>query len=110
MKISGRVLSEGLRNVQVITTSAEHLEEVTTGSIDVAFSAFTFHHFENKDLALSEIKRVLRPGGVFYIWDRVPGILFRYGTRPSELNPSMGGFSNFDLLSSGRTLRARFTK
>jgi SAM-dependent methyltransferase len=94
----------------VITASAEQLGEIPSDSIDIAFSAFTFHHFNNKETALSEIKRVLSQGGIFYVWDRVPGLLIRHGTEPDELNPSMGGFSKFELLGVGRTLRARFTK
>jgi ubiquinone/menaquinone biosynthesis C-methylase UbiE len=109
-RISQRVAAEGLQNVKVIATSAEHLEEIPTGSIDTAFSAFTYHHFNDKKAALSEIKRVLHEGGTFYIWDRIPGLLIRFGTRPPELGPSTGGFSNFELLSASKTLRARFTK
>jgi ubiquinone/menaquinone biosynthesis C-methylase UbiE len=109
-KIGQRITAEGLSNVLTITTSAEHLEDIPSESLDTAFSAFTFHHFSDKDTAMSEIRRVLRQGGVFYIWDRVPGTLIRHGTRPEELSPTMNGFSRFDLLSRGRTLRATFTK
>jgi ubiquinone/menaquinone biosynthesis C-methylase UbiE len=109
-RVKERIASEGLPNVQVITTSAEKLGEIMSDSIDMAFSAFTLHHFNDREEGLSEIRRVLRQGGIFYIWDRVPGMLIRHGTRPEELNQSMGGFSKFELLSGGRTLRARFIK
>jgi len=109
-RIQERVTSEGLPNVRVITTGAERLVDIPTESLDLAFSAFTLHHFNDRQVGLSEIRRVLRKGGVFYVWDRVPGSIIRHGTRPDELPPLAFGFTSFEQLGSGRTLRARFTK
>jgi hypothetical protein len=53
---------------------------------------------------------VLRPGGVFYVWDRSPGVIIPHGTKKEELNRVAVGFSKFELLRTGRNLRARFIK
>jgi ubiquinone/menaquinone biosynthesis C-methylase UbiE len=108
--IRERIASEGLQNVEVLTTKAEQLGDIQSGSIDLVFSAFTLHHFNDRRAGLSEIRRVLRPGGVFYVWDRVPGAVFPYGTRAEELNQLATGFTKSELLETGRTVRAKFTK
>jgi len=109
-RIRERVSIEGLENVRVLTTGAERLEEIPSDSVDLAFSAFSIHHFNDKQAGLAEIRRILRNGGRFYVWDRVPGIITRHGTRPEELEGLSEGFTSFELLSTGRTVRARFTK
>lgn len=109
-QIQSRVASEGLHNVQVLTTDAERLSDIPSDTVDLAFSAFTLHHFHDTTAALSEVRRILRRGGVFYVWDRVPGTIMRHGTRPAQLNELTPGFSGFELLSSGRAVKARFTK
>jgi ubiquinone/menaquinone biosynthesis C-methylase UbiE len=40
-------------------------------SFDVVFSSFMFHHLEadNREKTLREVRRVLRPGGIFYLLD-----------------------------------------
>lgn len=56
-----------------------------SGSFDVVFSSFMFHHLEGKDRenALREVRRVLKPAGTFYLLDfEVPAagsghVLFR---------------------------------
>ena len=109
-KISKRITNEGVKNVSVLTAGAEELGGIPSGCIDLAFSAFSLHHFKDRKAALSEIKRVLRSGGVFYVWDRIPGGIIRHGTRAEELNTISEGFASFELLDAKRTLRARFTK
>jgi len=109
-KIRKRIASEGVKNVSVLTAGAEELGGIPSGSIDLAFSAFSIHHFKDRKAALSEIKRVLRSGGVFYVWDRVPGGIIRHGTRVEELNTLSEGFASFELLDAERTIRARFMK
>ena len=109
-KIRERVASEGIENVRVLTTGAEQLEDIPSDSIDLAFSVFSMHHFNDKQAGLAEIRRTLRNGGKFYVWDRVPGAIMKHGTRPEELDGLSGGFARFELLSAGRTVRARFTK
>jgi len=109
-KIRKRVTIEGAGNVSVLTAGAEELGGIPSGSVDLAFSAFSLHHFKDRKAALSEVKRVLRSGGVFYVWDRVPGGIIRHGTRAEELNTLSEGFASFELLDAKSTLRARFTK
>jgi ubiquinone/menaquinone biosynthesis C-methylase UbiE len=109
-RIRERIASEGLHNVRVITTEAEQLSGIPSDSVDLAFSAFTLHHFHDVSAALTEVRRILRKGGVFYVWDRVPGAIVRHGTKPEELNGLAPGFSGFELLSAGRTAKARYTK
>lgn len=38
-------------------------------SFDVVHSSFVFIHLQNPELALAEIRRILKPGGVFYVVD-----------------------------------------
>jgi ubiquinone/menaquinone biosynthesis C-methylase UbiE len=40
-------------------------------SIDLAFSTMSFHHWSNQKTAITEISRVLRPGGKFILADIV---------------------------------------
>ncbi|HYC11082.1 MAG TPA: class I SAM-dependent methyltransferase [Nitrososphaerales archaeon] len=109
-RIATRVASEGLRNVKVLNTGAERLSDIPSETVDLALSAFTLHHFHDAKAAKDEVKRILRKGGVFYVWDRVPGTIIRHGTRPERLHEIAEGFSNFELLAAGRSVRARYTK
>ena len=108
--ISERVAAEGLENVRVLTTGAEKLGEIPSGSVDAAFSVFSIHHFKDKAVSLAEIRRILKSGGTFYAWDRVPSTIVRHGTRPAELEQLSGAFAKFELLNAQRTVKARFTK
>ncbi len=109
-RIAERASSEGLENVRVLMTTAEHLDGIKSGSVDVAFSAFSLHHFDDRNAGFKEIARILKQGGVFLVWDIVPSILFNHGTRPSELKELTSAFSSFEVLSKGRTVRAMYTK
>jgi len=113
-KRSGHIIeradSEGLSNVRVITTKAENLVDIPSGDVDLAFSAFSIHHFEDRATALAEIRRILREGGTFYLWDQVPNRIFKWGTRPEELNQIAQGFGRFEPLETRKTIRARFVK
>lgn len=109
-KIRRRVAEGKVQNVRVLTTGAEQLGDVQSDSVDLAFSAFSMHHFNDRQVALAEVRRILKVGGSFYMWDRMPGLLIRHGTQPEELNSLSAGFSNLELLSKKGTTRARFTK
>lgn len=50
-------------NVTLIEASSEHLPDVEDTSIDLAFSNYALHWVPDKDQAMSEIRRSLRPGG-----------------------------------------------
>jgi ubiquinone/menaquinone biosynthesis C-methylase UbiE len=113
-RIMNRVAMEGLENVRVLTAGVEQLGKIPSESVDLAFSAFSIHHFKDKLAGIMEIRRILRAGGVFYVWDRVPGMIVRHGTRPAELEQLSeelsGVFAKFELLSTKKTIKARFTK
>lgn len=108
-KVEGRVRREGLGNVRVITSGAECMSDVPSGSVDLAFSAFTMHHFEDRGSALREVKRILKDGGKFYLWDRIPGRVVKHGTKPDQLEEISAGFE-VERLSTKGNIRARFTK
>ncbi len=108
--IRRRVAREGLSNVKVLTATAERMAEVPSGDVDLAFSAFSAHHFGDRVAALGEIRRILRDGGSFYVWDRMPNLIMKHGTRQDELEIMQSGFSKFESLSTKRTARGKFTK
>jgi ubiquinone/menaquinone biosynthesis C-methylase UbiE len=66
--------------------------EYPGASFDVVFSSFMFHHLEgsNREKTLREVRRVLKPGGNFYLLD-------------FEVSPSVHGL--FNLFHSGERLR-----
>jgi SAM-dependent methyltransferase len=70
---------------------ADSLEYPAT-SFDVVFSSFMFHHLEgsNREKTLREVRRVLKPGGSFYLLD-------------FEVSPS--GHGLFNLFHSGERMR-----
>jgi ubiquinone/menaquinone biosynthesis C-methylase UbiE len=66
--------------------------EYPTASFDVVFSSFMFHHLEggNREKSLREVRRVLKPGGSFYLLD-------------FEVSPS--DHKLFNLFHSGERMR-----
>ena len=66
--------------------------EYPAASFDLVFSSFMFHHLEGTDRqkALSEVRRVLKPGGSFYLLD-------------FEVSPT--GHGLFNLFHSSERLR-----
>jgi ubiquinone/menaquinone biosynthesis C-methylase UbiE len=110
-KIVGRTETEGLSNVRVVNAKAEDLNPIPDGSVDIAFTVNAMHHFDDKNRALVEIRRVLRNGGSLYIRDIIRGLLIRHGTRRKEVGIlSEAGFSKVEILEVGRYLKARLTK
>lgn len=65
---------QGLDNVQGVLNTPKDAA-LPDGSIDVAFLADTYHHFEYPQHMMASIHRALRPGGKLVVIDfrRVPG-------------------------------------
>ena len=68
--LATKALSAGLTNVETVTSSIVSLPLVDD-SADVAISNYCFHHLADPDkqVALEEVRRVLRPGGRLVIGD-----------------------------------------
>jgi ubiquinone/menaquinone biosynthesis C-methylase UbiE len=61
-----------------IVSSAESIPLPDT-SADLIFSTTSFHHWSDQGQALREIRRILRPGGQFYLSDIAASpLLFRF--------------------------------
>jgi len=54
-----------------IVSSAESIP-LPDSSVDVVFSTTSFHHWSDQLQGIREIRRVLRPGGQFYLADITP--------------------------------------
>lgn len=57
-----------LKNV-VNTLSNENKVPIETGIIDIALSVNSFHEFDDKEMTLEEIRRILKPRGRLHIID-----------------------------------------
>ncbi len=70
--LTRRVIQEGVANVDVVGSGFLTYEH--NGPLaDFAYSRYALHHLPDfwKGIALDRVRRVLRPGGVFRLWDVV---------------------------------------
>lgn len=84
-----RARAESLTNIDGIVALATNFP-IPTASADAVLMSMMFHHVEEQTQVLSEVKRVLRPGGILYFveWDRVEtefGPPMQVRIRPDEL-------------------------
>ena len=80
-------------NLKLVRGNYENLSFIESGSTDVVFGIETVVHCSDKDKVFSEVARILKPGGVFIIYD--------YATAKSfeEYLPSQQ--TAIDLMSKG---------
>src|SRR2546428_9541997 len=83
-----------LPNVRFLEKKAEEMNQIDAESLDLVFSMYALHHFESLERGLSEIRRILKPGGRFYVVDIMKGRIFRHGSKRGGPQSSAGsGFS-----------------
>jgi SAM-dependent methyltransferase len=77
--LRGKVLDSGLANVDVVQAGFLTYEHQGRPA-DVVYSRYALHHLPDfwKGVALSRMRRILRPGGILRLWDVV------YSFEPDE--------------------------
>lgn len=72
MLASSRAHAKGFDNIHAINAGVDELP-LSDGSVDAVVAQFMLYHAFDVEIALSEIRRVLRPGGLFAVstsgWD-----------------------------------------
>lgn len=91
-----------MANVEVRRGSAEHLP-VGDDSVDIAHARFAYFLGAGADAGLSEVARVLRPGGVLVVVDNDWG----YGRFADILRDAVGGNADIDPDAVDRWWRGR---
>lgn len=78
-RLRAKVLDAGLTNVEVVQAGFLSYEH-KGGPADLVYSRYALHHLPDfwKAVALARLRRILRPGGVFRLWDAV------YSFEPAE--------------------------
>jgi len=65
-------------------------------SFDAVFDFGVLHHVPDWQAALSEIERILKPGGIFYIEELFPALYQNFITRHILLHPAENRFRSAD--------------
>ncbi len=82
VELARRVTAEkGIENAEFQSGDAEDLE-FEPGTFEIVACRFTFHHFARPERALSEMRRVLAPGGRIVLYD----FLAAAGKRTGEVH------------------------
>ena len=83
-----------------------------TGTLDAVFGFGFLHHVPDWRSALSEIYRVLKPGGIYYFEELYPQLYQNFVTKHIVLHPEHDRFSSHDLRAgldrTGLTLKKAF--
>lgn len=61
--VSAAAVDRGLNNIRTVCGAAERLP-FADGEFDFVFSRYSAHHWSDLGLALREVRRILKPGGV----------------------------------------------
>ncbi|MEW6670704.1 MAG: class I SAM-dependent methyltransferase [Thermodesulfobacteriota bacterium] len=69
-------------------------------SFDAVFDFGVLHHVPDWQAALSEIERILKPGGIFYIEELYPALYLNFITRHILLHPVENRFRSGDFRSA----------
>ena len=96
-----------LPNARVVELEPDAVLPFDDGSFDLVLCAETIEHVRDVQLLLSEIRRVLRPGGTLAL--TTPAI-FPLGRRPDPLSPHLRFFSRRSLRRRSGTLLVRATR
>ena len=89
-RITQAASEKGIKNIVVTTAPAEQMTEIPSGAVDLAMAISSVHHFTDIEKALTEIRRIVRPGGRVYIRDMKAGRIIRHGSNSQELRRTLG--------------------
>jgi ubiquinone/menaquinone biosynthesis C-methylase UbiE len=82
--VAAAALDRGISNISTVNGAAERLP-FADGEFDFVFSRYSAHHWSDLGLALREVRRVLKPGGVAAFVDVLsPGSPFEWLRQVSE--------------------------
>jgi ubiquinone/menaquinone biosynthesis C-methylase UbiE len=89
MVAAARASTADLENVSIDSGDCTVLAGIDSDSVDIVVESLVFHHLTDsqKEAATKEIKRVLRPGGLFYFvdWVKPETMATKIGFRIIEL-------------------------
>ncbi len=109
--IRKRASQKGLNNLEVVQSGVEGMKDISSASVDTAFSRNSLHHFHDREEAFAQVLRILKDGGRFCIRDVLWTWWTRFGTRREDI-PSLnsGGFRDAQVSVSSRAFEATLTK
>ena len=88
--------AEQSRSISFLTADALHLPH-PGGVFDAVFGFGVLHHVPDWQAALSEIARVLKPGGVYFLEELYPSLYQNFITKHILLHPTQNRFRSADL-------------
>jgi ubiquinone/menaquinone biosynthesis C-methylase UbiE len=87
---------EKRRGISFYTADALHLPHAD-GVFDAVFGFGVLHHVPDWENALSEIGRVLKPGGIYFLEELYPSLYQNFVTKHILLHPTENRFRSDDL-------------
>lgn len=66
-----KAAQSGIKNIETIETEAQ-IVPLEAASVDIVFSNMFLHHMEDPEVAITEMGRVLKPGGIAVVSDFLP--------------------------------------